>query len=96
MTRVGIEKSVLLVHEELNKDNTDILDSIITARIRRIGEGTVFSLFVSPHLGGGIPQSGQGGTPSQVCLGVPHPRSGRGGTPSQVWLGDHIPGLAGE
>ena len=32
---------------------------IITARIRRMEEGTVFSLFVSSHLGGG-------GYPSQV------------------------------
>ena len=44
---------------------------IITARIQRMGEGTVFSLFVSPHLwvgGGGYPISGlgKGGTPSQV------------------------------
>ena len=47
-----------------------------------MGEGTVFSLFVSPHLGGG-----RGGYPSQVWGGVPHPMSGRGrgGTPSQVW-----------
>ena len=57
--------------------------------------------FVSPHLGGGVPQSGLGGTPSQVWLGgggylipglaggVPHPRSrqGGGGTPSQVRMG---------
>ena len=66
--------------------------SFITARIRRMGEGTVFSLFVSPHLGGGgVPQSGLAGggrTPSQVRGGVPHPRSGAvphlGGTPCLV------------
>ena len=52
---------------------------IFTARIRRMGEGTVFSLFVSSHLGG-VPQSGLGG-------GVPHPKSGQGLYP--------IPGLAG-
>ena len=34
---------------------------IFTTRIRRMGIGTVFSLFVSPHLGGGVPQSGLGG-----------------------------------
>ena len=36
---------------------------IITGRIRRMGEGTVFSLFVSPHLdgGGGVPQPGLDG-----------------------------------
>ena len=56
-----------------------------------MGEGTVFSLFVSPHLGGGTPVRSRG-------WGVPHPRSGCGGTPSQVWpvgWGVPIPGLAG-
>ena len=67
---------------------TNIHVALITARIRRMGEGTVFSLFVSSHLGGVLPQSGLGG--------VPHLRSGRGGTPSQVWLGGYpIPGLGG-
>ena len=55
---------------------------IITARIRRMGEGNVFTLCVSPHLdwGGGVPiriLKGVGGSPSQVW---------RGGTLSQVWL----------
>ena len=74
---------------------------LITARIRRMGEGTVFSLFVSPHLrGGGYPISGLGGggvypisglgrgypIPG-LAGGVPHPRSGQGGTPSQVCSG---------
>ena len=62
---------------------------IFTARIRRMREGTVFSLFVSPHLRG-VPcaKSGQGGSPSQVWTGgVPHPRSGQGVHP--------IPGLDG-
>ena len=45
---------------------------IFTARIRRMGEGTVFSLFVSPHL------DGEGGG------WVSHPRSRWGGTPSWV------------
>ena len=55
-----------------------------------MGEGTVFSLFVSSHLDGGYPIPGLGGgTPSQVWMGgypipgldggVPHPKSG--GTP---------------
>ena len=54
-----------------------------------MGEGTVFSLFVSSHLGGGgVPQSGLAG-------GVPHPRSGQGGV---LYLrsgqgGHPIPGL---
>ena len=45
---------------------------IFTARIRRMGEGTVFSLFVSSHLGGGGDTpvrsggEGEGGTPPQV------------------------------
>ena len=57
---------------------------IFTARIRRMGEGTVFSLFVSPHLDGG------GGTLSQVWVG--------GGTSSQVRVGGTsggypVPGL---
>ena len=43
------------------------------------GEGTVCSLFVSPHVGGGIPQSGRLG-------GYPIPGLA-GGYPSQVWMG---------
>ena len=52
-----------------------------------MGEGTVFSLFVSPHLGGGYP-SQVGGYPIPglaggypipgLARGVPHPRSGWG------------------
>ena len=101
----------------------------ITARIRKMREGNIFSLFT---LGGGgnsisaldrgypipglgeqgglypIPGLDRGGTLSQVWMGrgypipgldgegvphctsgwgVPHPRSGQGGTPSQVWMG---------
>ena len=70
-------------------------DTVITARIRRMGEGNIFTLCVSPHLdwgGEGVPypRSGQvrypipgldkWGTTSQVWTGgVPHPGSGRGG-----------------
>ena len=60
---------------------------IFTARIRRIGEGNIFSLFTLggwgvPHLSsevGGYPISGPGG-------GVPRPGLDvwEGGTPSQV------------
>ena len=64
--------------------------SIVTARIRRMGEGTVFSLVFSPHLigGGRYPSQVGGTTPSQVWLGeegtpvrsrgVPHPSSSWG------------------
>ena len=68
-------------------------NSIVTDRIRRIGEGNIFTLCVSPHLN-------RGGTPSQVWnggigyhipgldKGVPHPRSGWWGVPpSQDWIG---------
>ena len=54
---------------------------IITARIRRMGEGTVFSLFVSPHLGG------VGGTLVRSGRGVPHLRYGRG-VPPGPGMGD--------
>ena len=39
------------------------LPHMFTARIRRMGEGTVFSLFVSSHLdwGGGVPRPGLDG-----------------------------------
>ena len=49
---------------------------IFTARIRRIGEGTVFSLFVRPHLDGGW------GTPVRSgWWGVPYPGLDGGGVP---------------
>ena len=55
---------------------------IITARIRRMGEGTVFSLFVSPHLdGGGVPKPSLdtgGGVPQPSLDGVP---------PNYDWMG---------
>ena len=72
--------------------------AIITARIQRMREGNIFSLyFQSVHTCGG----GGGRTPSQVWVRVPHLRSGWGigypgypptrtgwwrGTPSQVWM----------
>ena len=56
--------------------------NFITTRIRRMGEGTVFSLFVSPHLDGG-------GYPSQVWMVG-------GGYPGQVLMvGGSQPGLDG-
>ena len=88
--RFGVVNGLIMV--SLN----DVFILFITARIRRMGEGTVFSLFVSSHLGGGIPQSGLGGVPHPKSgQGVPHPRSGWGeGYPSQVWPGGYpIPGL---
>ena len=52
---------------------------LFTARIRRMGEGNIFSLF-----------SLAGGTPSQVWVGgYPISGLGRGGTPSQVWVGGY-------
>ena len=61
---------------------------IFTARMRRMGEGTVFSLFVSPHpdVGGGgqysisgldgeVPIQLMGGVPHLGDWGVPHLRS---------------------
>ena len=70
--------------------------SIITARIRRMTEGNVFTLSTisgwgGPHpadWGGGVPlpRSGQGGTPSS-CWGVPHSQVWTGVPPSQVWMG---------
>ena len=44
-------------------------------------EGTVFSLFVSSHLGEGVPGPGPGGGPRSG--GVPGLRSGGGGGGSQ-------------
>ena len=65
------------VNKRVQQLHFEVLKCFITARIRRMGEGTVFSLFVSSHLGGGVP-------PPQVWLG--------GGTPSQVWTGG-VPGV---
>ena len=58
----------------LNKSDVQV----VTARIRRMGEGNIFSLFT---LAGG-------GTLSQVCKwGVPCPRSGRVPYPRSRWWG---------
>ena len=91
LKRFGLEMNILI----------SSVNSIITARMQRMGEGNIFTLCVSPHLDWG------GGTPSQVWTGggylipgldreVPHHRSGLGfpipglgkrGTPCQVWTG---------
>ena len=72
--------------------------SLITARIRRMGEGTVFSLSVHTR-GGGVPGPGQGrgGTHSKVQVGGSQVQvqvggylvSGPGGGGSQVQLGGY-------
>ena len=78
---------------------------IITARIRRMGEGTVFSLFVSPHLGGGgtpvrsgggYPIPGLVGVPPGPGMGYPLPDLGQGtppgpGTGYLPWTWDRVP-----
>ena len=51
-----------------------ISERIITACIRRIGEGTVFSLSVHTSIGGGLlhlADGGRGVYPSQVKMGRP-------------------------
>ena len=73
--------------------------TIFTARIRRMREGTVFSLFVSSHLdwGGGCTQPFQlrgtgilpdnGGTPILSDTGYPHVAMvGTPGSPHQDWV----------
>ena len=67
---------------------------IFTARIRRMGEGTVFSLFVSSHLGGGPRSRSGGGVPGPGQGGVPGLRS-RGGTWSQIQGGYPVSDLGG-
>ena len=63
------------------------LVNVITARIRRMGEGNIFSLSTLAGMGGTPSQVWVGGTPSQVWVG---------GYPSQVWTGGYpIPGLDG-
>ena len=54
------------------------LESFITARVRRMGEGNIFSLCVSSHLDGG------GGPHPPTGWGwYPNPRSGWRGTPNR-------------
>ena len=58
-----------------------------------MGEGTVFSLFVSPHLGGGTPVRSRWGVPHlrSGVGGVPHPDLDGGGYPIQVWMVGGVP-----
>ena len=72
---------------------------IITACIRRMGEGNSFTLFVCPR---GVPHHCSGGTPIQPLMGrYPHhwtggtpypttdggyPHPWTGGTPIQSWM----------
>ena len=94
----AVSNSTLLYSIQLDEN----LHTICYRPHRRMGEDTVFSLFVSPHLDGG------GGTP--ICQweeypltrsgwgwGYPFPGlDGDGGTPSQVWMGGYpFPGLDG-
>ena len=75
----------------------------VTARIRRMREGNIFSLCVSPHLQG-VPPSTDGGVPIRTWWGYPiilngwgypilpdggtlHPDLGRGYLPVQAWEG---------
>ena len=65
---------------------------VFTARVRSTREGNVFSLSVSPHLGGGGVSTfpgpgGGGGTYSQVWMGGVPTFPGPGGVPTQVWIG---------
>ena len=53
---------------------------MFTVRIRRMGEGNSFSLFVCPHRG--VPQPGPDGGG-----GVPWPGPDGGGVPGQVQTG---------
>ena len=72
--------------------DTKWLEYIITARIRRMTEGNVFTLSTIAGGGGGGGERprlrsrwGRGGTPSQVWMGgLPHPVDG---TPSCWWGG---------
>ena len=65
-----------------------------TARIRRMVEGTVFSLFVSSHLDGGVPGlrfSGVGGPRSQIFRGGPRSQIfGGGGSQVSDFQGGYL------
>ena len=64
------------------------LQSIFTARIRRMGEGTVFSLSVHTQKGGGYPiQPWTGGGPRSRW-------GGGGGARSQIFGGRGVPSLS--
>ena len=102
MTKQGVKGIVLTPNRyDLRHFPGSIQRILFTARIRGKGESTVFSLFVSSHLGG-VPQSGLEGTPPQVWVGgVPSPRSkggypisglGWGGYPIQVLIVGGTPG----
>ena len=57
---------------------------IVTARIRRMTGGYIFSLCVSPH--GGVPHPADGGVPpSQVQAGGTHPADGGYPLPRSRW-----------
>ena len=72
----------------------------VTARIRRMGEGTFFSLSVHTCGGGGYPISGlrwggylvpcPGGYPVPGLGGIPSPRSGGGGGYPVSGLGGYL------
>ena len=56
--------------------------NIFTARIRRMGEGTVFSLSVHTSTGGGVPDLALDGRGTRSSLGW-------GGYPIQPWMGGY-------
>ena len=70
----------------------------VTARIRRMREGNIFSLFTlvggggvpHPRSGWGLPHPAEGGTPSKIMTGG-YPRV----PPVQDWMGYPNPGLDG-
>ena len=64
---------------------------LVIARIRRMREGNIFTLCVSPHLVGRVPhpadREGVTPFPAPGMGGVPHPRSSGGYPPAQVRMG---------
>ena len=58
------------------------MTTVNTARIRRMGEGNIFSLFTL---------AGRGGTLSEVCWWGGTPSKVWGGTPTQVWMVGRVP-----
>ena len=67
---------------------------VITARIRRMGESTVFSLSVHTREGG-YPVPGLGGVPGLRSGGIPSLRSGGYPISGLRWGGYPVPGLGG-